>query len=789
MLFQLRRCCLMMIVAAMAVWRCAPSRGGEVIVEDGTVIRGTPVAIAGLTEREAAKKATYVENTPIIMVSDGMRRYYVTRRRVPRETINADADLDRYEIFKVEQKVARHDWIGQVGGFRIQFPLNEHGRRTIQFATADGTMDVVQGITEINPFYVQFEGITHKMKFGIATTSFRRRDLEPIMKAQIDPNDPNQRLAIVRFYLQAGQVTYALAELTEIRAQFPEIADKVQEMERSLIDEESRRLLAELEKRIQTGQHQLAQLAFRGFENPQILQYLSADQRDELRRLQQQEQDVTRRLEETRLLIGELQAKLPDEKREQAKLPRQEIAALLDAESIPRMQSFLNLRVDESLTPENKLALALSGWILGAENATTDFDNTIRLWEARRLLMEYLRNRDPNDDRSLLSEFEKTEGVDPTTAAALIKYLPPVIETPEAVVGSLQGQVLELKTTPSGSKRPVEYSVLLPMEYSPFHEYPLIVELRPPNVSSKSALTWWGGPVERPEQAQRHGYIVIAPDYLPEGAGGYDYSVDSHHRISNVIRDAMLRFPIHSDKIFLAGHGPGADAAYDYGFAHSDRFAGVIAIAGLARNHCEYTFENDPRLPLYAVDGELDAREVGQYTLMVNAPILDTMIRRGRDAIYAEYVGRGYEFYYDEIHRLFDWMGRKTRDYSKSDMEKVKIVRPCDNRHYWVELGGFSPELYRSDPSTRGASVETIVLKAERLQGKGSQTLVVRYKKARATLWLSPEIVSYEEPVYIRANGRKKNDGILQPSVTAMMEDFRRRADRRHVAWTKLQLD
>ena len=42
------------------------------------------------------------------------------------------------------------------------------------------------------------------------------------------------------------------------------------------------------------------------------------------------------------------------------------------------------------------------------------------------------------------------------------------------------------------------------------------------------------------------------------------------------IRDARKRFRIDSDRVFLAGHGEGGNAAFDIGMSRPDLFAGVI---------------------------------------------------------------------------------------------------------------------------------------------------------------------------------------------------------------------
>ena len=62
-------------------------------------------------------------------------------------------------------------------------------------------------------------------------------------------------------------------------------------------------------------------------------------------------------------------------------------------ETISRLNPFLRSQLDDTLTAEQKLALAYSGWVLGEANATLDLKEAILLWEARFLVLEFLLPR------------------------------------------------------------------------------------------------------------------------------------------------------------------------------------------------------------------------------------------------------------------------------------------------------------------------------------------------------------------------------------------------------------
>jgi len=63
---------------------------------------------------------------------------------------------------------------------------------------------------------------------------------------------------------------------------------------------------------------------------------------------------------------------------------------------------------------------------------------------------------------------------------------------------------------------------------------------------------------------------------------------------------------------------------------------------------------------MYLVAGELDSGSFQRNTMD-----LDRCFAKGFDLTYVEYRGRGHEHFSDEILRIFDWMGRKRRTFSR----------------------------------------------------------------------------------------------------------------------------
>jgi len=752
---------------------------GDVTTEYGFVIHGTPVMVRGIQEKLTPGSKNEIVVKPLLLVDDGMRRNFLSKRIVPLENVNPDADIG-LETFKIKHvgKQAGFQQIDQVGIVKTISPLNEFGRRAVEVQTPSGAKKIVEMITEINPYCVKWEADKVKWHFAESTTSIPVPQLDAVIRRTIDNNDELDRMSVARFYLQTEQFHWALRELYLIRQQFPQVKKQIDEMEGELMTVWANQLLLDLEHRRDAGQHQLASLAteelFRVIPNlrPEVTQKVREIQADEARLKQQ--------MEDALLLLGHYQAQLSDPKlRQQVNTFRMIIATTLDKESVPRLQSFLNLHDDDSLRPDEKLSLAFSGWILGAANANTDLENTLRQWDARDLILKYLRNSDPTQTVNLLDQAAAAEGVSPTTLVPLLEHLPAIVDTPEVIPTMTTGQSLELKTFESSSNvKPVEYSAALPMEYSPHHSYPLIVELRPPSVTRQKMMLWWKS------QAQRRGYVVIAPEYLTPGAVEYDYSNSAIDAIERSIRDAMRRFNIDSNRIFLAGHGTGGDAAFDFGMSHPDLFAGVIPISGLCRYHCKWTKDNDPNLSLYIVMGERDSRQL----IEPQAPIFNRMMVSGRDVIYVEYMGRGVDDYYEEIHRLFDWMELHRLDRKVVEIN-ADIVRPNVSRLYWFESNSPDEALFSNDPLVPGNRVKTMSLDAKIREGNEVQTIFFSGKAPdRVTLWLTPDVIDFSKRVSVEGKGRLSRV-FLEQDVRAMLEDFYARADRQCIARTKIVLE
>jgi pimeloyl-ACP methyl ester carboxylesterase len=725
---------------------------------------------------------------PIVMVADDLRRYFVPEKQVV--TVNLDSDLSRYQTFGLfQQSRGRSKSVVSLGPIREDTPFDEHGRRTVSINTPDGVLKVIQGVEKLHPHALKVVGLTHVWELGIDPRSVPPDTLDGMLRTATKRDNPDHRLAIFKFYLQMEVYDRAGRELEGIQADFPEMTDQVSEYRRVLRQVQAQQLFNELRLRQAAGQHGLAFSLSKKFP----IEDVNAALLQQVRSMTTAYHQTIEQADRAKLLLGELQAKLTNAEQVAAVAPiRTEMSEKLSYFSLERLKPFFEQVPDPDRPIDEKLALALSGWVLGAAYAVDDLDLSIRLWKARSLVLEFLREPLSSRREAILSQLSQVEGIGPERIARLVPYLPPIRETDEPQSGparmirvpanggrepAVKLVAAKGKETGSGESSPARYGVVLPFEYHTDHTYPLIIALRGAGRTLEQELEWWGGTPDKPGQSQRHGYIVIAPDYVPVETRTYEYPVEAHRIVIDSLHDACLRFRVDTNRVFIAGHDMGGDAAFDIGFSHPDRFAGVIAIGGTIERFAQYYRKNAKPLPIYIVGGELDAAAREK-----NAADITWMMERNYDVIYAEYVGHGRDGFYPEIHHLFDWMRRYARTLHPDKIE-FDVMRTSEDRVHWLTFDGLPQDVLSGGTDPRKAKRPMQI--TAQFQ-KGSNTVVVMCGARNVSIWLTPDLVDFEKRLTVRLNANLKWNKPLTPDVPRMLEDLRVRGDRQQLYWAVL---
>lgn len=716
---------------------------------------------------------------PITMIDAGMQRYYFrTQDIIGREE---DSDVGR-EIFRLPNRAGRGGRVlGAVGLFKSK-PFNEFGRRSVQIQTSKGPLQVDQGISRIGPKYMQVAAKSLAWEFGIATESIPISAVDTMIRKVTDQTKPEDRFAIARFYLQANRYPQALAELNAIGEDFSDLKDRAEDLALQAQQLFAQQLLDELGHRRAAGQHRLAYFKAKQFP----AEGMSAAILRQVREFLGEYEGARDEGELVLALLGEMQAELEDgEQRQAVDAMRVEISQKLNYETLSRLRPFLQQSDDPTRSPSEKLGLAYSGWVLGSAQAVPSLEKAINLWDARFEIIRYLRTQNSVTRTQVLADLTSIEGVGPETVKNLIPFLPPLIDSRGVQPGVATEVLVDKVAAGASADAPdVRYHVLLPTEYSPDRTYPVVVALHSVERDPKFELRWWGGTREKPLQSQRNGYIVIAPDYEEEGEKTYSYSPMCHYRVLMAIRDARKRFSVDSDRVIVSGHGSGGDAAFDMGFRHPDVFAGAIPITGVLDNVDIHLRDNGRYLPWYIVGGELD-----RDTFDRNARHVDYMMKKRYDVIMTEYIGRGYESYYSEIHRLFEWMDTQRRMKFPQDFS-VEVVHPNNNRFFWLKCNTIPDSARVRQVGLQAAIGRPKTISAKILSGRTEYTSISISSPSRTnTLWLAPEMIDFERRLQVRVGSQRKYNDFIEASVETILEDVRLRGDRQKIYQAKIELN
>jgi pimeloyl-ACP methyl ester carboxylesterase len=750
----------------------------RVELADGRILEGRFALVAGVAVDPIAEATnSRTAGTPVLMCDDELTRTFVSRRRVVKaEELPFGRQLERIEVPQRVPENGRR--VASIGGIIAATPFDEFGRRILTQSTASGRLDVVQGITEITPRWTRVQGVLTDnpllLDMRLSTGAIPRDQLRTVLDRQTDPASSEERLRIVRLFLQAERYEEARAELDGVIRDFPGLKN-LSEEQRSLGELSATRLLEEVRLRGRSGQDALAMEILENFPADEA----SAETIEAIREARDAYRDRQASAERLlRLLQERCDALDDDETRAACAGVLDEIAAEMTFATLDRLSAFDRMGTEPDLAAERALAIAISGWLQGAAAAGENLKLALSAARVRDRLRDYLRSSDAAARQALRDQLADEEAGDAATIASLARQMRPPVDPPEPTAPGLH----EFEFTGADGQT-ISCLVQVPPEYDPLRRYPTVVSLHAAFTTPADQITWWAGPPgpdgRRVGQATRHGCIVVAPRWTEEGQSTYGYSAREHAAVLGALREAQRRFAIDTDRVFLSGHSLGGDAAWDIALAHPDLWAGLVAITPGAGRYVNHYWHNARTLPIYVVGGELD-----NGTFARNGMDLDRYLSKGFDTTYVEYRGRGHEHFADELLRIFDWMERRKRTFFPTTIDAVSM-RPWDNFFWWVELFGAPPKtvvLPSQWPPGQGVRPFTLDAKTTATNG-----LIIHCGAEKVRVWLSPDLVDFTQPVNVSLDGRKLSRDPVQPDETVLLEDLRTRGDRQHPFWAVLE--
>ena len=330
--------------------------------------------------------------------------------------------------------------------------------------------------------------------------------------------------------------------------------------------------------------------------------------------------------------------------------------------------------------------------------------------------------------------------------------------------------------------------VQLPPEYNPFRRYPCVFTLPGDLSDMEWQINWWAGPYYPEDkrcygEASKRGYIVVSPDWAEPKQPSYNYTENEHSMILAPLRDAMRRFSIDTDRIYLSGHFMGADAAWDIALAHPDLWAGNIVISGEAQKYVIQYWNNARYVPSYFVSGDLD-----KFT-ETNGKEWDKLLGvKQIDCLLTLYRGRKPDHFQEELPRIMDWMSFPARVRKLPDKMTFSATtsRAGDRFFWWFETKQLLPDklvhplLYNELLKKAGSEY-----KVESTINKENNTVLMEAVPAKSyTIWLSPKLIDLEKEITFTIKGKRERRD-PKPETRVILEDVRGRADRQNPFWMR----
>lgn len=748
-------------------------------LRNGLVLRGSKAEIATLKEGFGAASAGESHLRPIWLIDDGLRRVYLHGKGMSDGNPVDVGDLER-AIELWQPKPLGGKVVAGLGNLLGVSPFNEFGRRVLTVRGPDGTVQIVQGVTELNSRYARLLALkgtpTLSWDMRVATSSIDSATLNKIFRRRIDRTDLNALLEVVRFYINAERYDDAKLVLQDAIEAFPDEADLKPQLI-ALTEKQAEQLLTEAKSRATAGQFELARGILQGFPVGIVGRIMRLQVQDALSALNDADAQAVALMNQLKAQVENLDARQADA----LKPILDEMGRSLSPHTVARLSDYSRLGASETLPVDDRIALGVAGWLLGSGSGEQNLSVAISLIKVRDLVAEYLGSLDAARRGQILDELRNLEGAQPEYVDRMLPLLVPPLPWPDA------SQHPEIAGMHRVEQDGVSYLIQLPPEYNPLREYPCVLALHESRTDPVTQLDWWAGPYSseaesRLGHASRHGFIVVAPTWSRSGQVIYEYTPQEHQRVLTALRDAMRRASIDSDRVFIAGHGEGATAAWDIALAHPDLWAGMISISGSPSKTVPHYEPNARYVPLYMVMGELDKSKA-------DGAIIDDYMSFNHNAMVVMYRGNGRSYFYDEIQHLFEWMRLPAHRRREPPTEiETATMRAGDQFFWWLELGELKPGI-AIDPIQWDQASRIRAGKISASIGTDNQIRIRSGPSDQFRVLLRPQTnIDLSEEVIVRFGTGPARRFQFDGRLDVLLEDARRRADRKRPFWMTLTI-
>ncbi|HYV39906.1 MAG TPA: PHB depolymerase family esterase [Gemmataceae bacterium] len=656
-------------------------------------------------------------------------------------------------------------------------------RELTMIDSAGRKQKVLQRITMMTPEFVRVDtkGFDAVMYFN--TKEFNPQVLRDLVNSMLskegskltEPEDKELELRgkLFQFMLQAGFTDQAEKELNDVVREFPKQKSKVTPLLDGIKRNYAVDFVEDLKRAQKAGLHGDVGAKLVVYADRKYGDLLDESTQLQVQAIKQQHEAANEKIKDAQQQLARFAAIASPNRVAFYQGAAASILQELNADTVERLDIFLKLAADHDRALADKrqpdqhadaiMAFALTGWLRGAGAAEGDVEVAMKQWQARVLLLEYLRCDDPLVRKNKLMPALKGK-VNVDEAMQFIKFLPPI-----NAFDKIDAKPNELQTQNDGKQH--TYYLQLPPGYHHGRTWPVLLVLHHSMQTAPDAMMQWA------KMAARHGYIVAAPVWGKGANVSYQYTAQEHAAVLETVRDLRRRFQIDSDRVYMFGAEQGANMAFDVGMSHPDQFTGVMPMSGVPYYFARKYWPNAQYLHMYIVNGERS----GKSAVETQALFKD-FVKFNYPAIYIEYKGRSAELFGPEQPILFDWMDRKRRWRPIKEVgraqEEFKTQRSTDNHFYWVSTSNVQANRLNSAAGWN-AKLAPATLQASVFAN--NEVHIKTVGVSNVTLWFFPGMVNYNEKVTIRVNGAGAISRVVTPNLDTLLERLYETGDRQQL--------
>ena len=731
---------LRLVVAVSIAFAACSSAGDQVVLKDGMTFSG-----------ELDLKDERVE------VTERHRVVSISRALL----LNAEQGGDEKPpiSFHLPQPVPKKPpkpLVPLVGFAKVE-PFDEFGRRAVVLVNEAGRQsNQIQAIHALYPTHVETDVIEGSFRSTSSLAVLSGPTLRKILRRCIDPKKEQMRVRLIEFLLQAGRFEEASQEIAEFK-QDGFGAENVDTLTNKLARRLADFLIARLERAAAVDDVQRCREIA-----PEALKQASPEQRAKIEAIVQRVEKLTADVSTARRIVeNSMPAVAAHSRSADLTDGAKAIVNQLSPSTLERLRPMLFLAERSDAKPEDRLAVALSGWCAGAALAQPDLDRAADLWRAREHLVAAIQGDEVAfQDRLRRLSAPIVDGR-PKLGADILAEMISLLSAPPA--DRAVDSVSQVKRN-GGRSQPVEYLIYLPAAYSPNRRWPTVVALHDQNADPQKEIGAWRG------SASDYGVIVCCPVWRKDERTNWGYGVEDHVRLEETLVDLRRRFAVDPDRLFLAGRGAGGDAAWDFAAGHADEFAGLISLSGLPQKYAERCTVNFTTLPILSIHGGLNMQRA---SAMNNE--FTKLCAKKCEAVHIVYPARGGESFATDVPMFFDWMSRRQRTPFPKKIGAM-AARETDHRFYWAEIdemreGALTPPEFLNRNRFNPAMLNGIVTDAGTVQLRTNNISSV-------SVLLSPKLAALDAPGFaVRVNNRVVFKGPVEPDLETMLRRLRATGD------------